>query len=72
MEGGSEPALASKQKTADLGPLINETLKINNKSTMVDNAPHENGAGDKPNFRDDWTFDRVEYDLMDFLQELNA
>lgn len=58
-----------EQKTADLTLLINETLKINNKPTGDSPAPSTN---ERPNFRDDWTFDRVEYDLMDFLQELNA
>lgn len=63
-------SVVEQQKTADLTLLINETLKINNKSTSDGG---DLSTGDKrPNFREDWTFDRVEYDLMDFLQELNA
>lgn len=48
--------------TADLTRLINETLVINNKTL------------DQPISlpKDDWTFDMVEYDLMEFLQDLGA
>lgn len=53
-----------EEKTADLTKLINETLAINNKSLP-------NGAKSTI-FKDDWTFDRVEYDLMEFLQDLSA
>lgn len=50
--------------TADLTVLINETLAINNKSLP---------SSGKPLIKlDDWTFDRVEYDLIEFLQDLSA
>lgn len=52
-----------KEKTADLTKLINETLAINNKS-----IPNSG----RSTVNDDWTFDRVEYDLMEFLQDLSA
>lgn len=51
------------EKTADLTKLINESLAINNKS-----LPNSG----RPTIKDDWTFDRVEYDLMEFLQDLSA
>lgn len=55
------------EKTADLTLLINETLAINNKSIP------ENGRGKLNSIiKDDWTFDMVEYDLMEFLQDLSA
>lgn len=52
-----------EEKTADLTKLINETLAINNKS-----IPNSG----RSTVKDDWTFDRVEYDLMEFLQDLSA
>lgn len=55
------------EKKADLLPLINETLSINNKS--IKNAT-ENQANSGS--KDDWTFDMVEYDLMDFLRDLSG
>lgn len=59
--------LTLAEKTADLTVLINETLAINNKSIPE-------GAQGKLNsiIKDDWTFDMVEYDLMEFLQDLSA
>lgn len=57
-------AAKGEQKTADLSKLINETLAINNKSIP---------SGGKASLKvDDWTFDRVEYDLIEFLQDLSA
>lgn len=52
--------VAEQERRADLAPLINETLVINNKSSTA--------AG----LHEEWTFDMVEYDLMDFLQDLNS
>jgi len=58
------PSVSSKSNTADLSLLINETLAINNK-TLTQEA-------DKSTIKDEWTFDMVEYDLMEFLQDLGA
>lgn len=65
----------SAEKTADLSVLINETLTINNKTTSSSPSanpdelrPHNNNIA----LKDDWTFDMVEYDLMEFLQDLSA
>lgn len=52
---------ASSLTVTDLRPLINETLAINNKT----------GAANASN-QEEWTFDMVEYDLMDFLNDLNT
>lgn len=57
-------SLLNTEKTADLSLLINETLSINKKS-VPNNL-------DKLMTKDDWTFDRVEYDLMEFLQDLST
>lgn len=60
-------SLKSEEKTADLTLLINETLAINNKSIP------ENAQGKLTSIiKDEWTFDMVEYDLMEFLQDLSA
>lgn len=53
------------EKTADLSTLINETLAINNKTLAGSSQPNSG-------FKDDWTFDMVEYDLIEFLQDLSA
>lgn len=59
--------LTLAEKTADLTLLINETLAINNKSIP------EGAQGRLSSIiKDDWTFDMVEYDLMEFLQDLSA
>lgn len=57
-------AAAQDQQRANLAPLINETLAINNKS-----APRQPALA---GHQDEWTFDMVEYDLMDFLQDLSV
>lgn len=54
----------SPNNTADLTLLINETLLLNNKSIQP--------ATDVSSLKDDWTFDLVEYDLIEFLQDLGA
>lgn len=53
-------------ETADLTRLINETLALNNKTLA---RPDQAAAAA---FKDDWTFERAEYDLMEFLQDLGA
>lgn len=55
----------NKAKTADLTLLINETLAINNR-TVPDQQKSTFNSGDE------WSFDMVEYDLMEFLQDLSA
>ena len=57
----------SGEKKADLSKLISETLSIN-----IDKSPKQSAAKQEPGVRDDWTFERVEYDLIEFLQQLNA
>lgn len=63
-----------EEKTADLSQLINETLSLNNKSLVPIKSSQAFGHADSLGgaFKDDWTFERVEYDLMEFLQDLGA
>lgn len=61
----------SVEKTADLTRLINETLALNNKSLPNDLSSVQNQAAAPANL-EEWTFERVEYDLMEFLQDLGA
>lgn len=64
----------SDAKTADLSPLLNETLAINNRTVYngTNAQLSSSGHASLTAFRDDWTFDMIEYDLMDFLQDLSA
>jgi len=67
--GASTVDNLGQQKTADLSLLVNETVSINSKPSQSGGGSNSN---DKVQIRDDWTFDRVEYDLIEFLQDLNA